>query len=249
MIAKDFNVNQLATAVMWWLSYTSAVGRNYVLSEGAIKFPASEYLERSKLDEIELEFNHPKLSRKRFDLFFRKNSVENTAFEFKYIKNGSTRTQDEKQRIFNDLMRLYLYLDKSNKGYFLICGNQSDFVKDFQTILTQPKDTTGNLYIKPRQKDSLPKTIQPEGFYTEWFSFDTDKPDKEIDLKTSIDEYKNIYDLFFKEYSDPYLVKTKFDLTRPDKIMTKLVFLSGNTEQPTGLFQPSKIGIWEVLTI
>ncbi|MBL7759852.1 MAG: hypothetical protein JNK08_04065 [Sediminibacterium sp.] len=73
MTTKDVNVNQLATAVMWWLSYTSAVGRNYVLSEGSIKFPASEYLEKSTIDELELEYGHPKLSRKRFDFFFRKN--------------------------------------------------------------------------------------------------------------------------------------------------------------------------------
>ena len=41
---KDFNLNRLATTVMWWLSYTSAVGRKYVLSESAIKFPVAEYL-------------------------------------------------------------------------------------------------------------------------------------------------------------------------------------------------------------
>ena len=247
MIIKDVNINQLASAVMWWLSYTSAVGRNYVLSEGAIKFPASEYLERSKTEEIELEFRHPKLSRKRFDLFFKENASTNTAFEFKYIKNGSTRTQDEKQRIFNDLMRLFLFLDKTTKGYFLICGNQSDFVKDFQTILLQPKNSKGNLYIKPQQQSSLPKTIKPKGFYTKWFSFDANKPEKLINLNSTKKEYKDIYDLFFKEYSEPYYTKTNTNIVRPDRIKTKLVFLSGNIEQPVGLFQPAKIGIWEVI--
>ena len=241
MITKDFNVNQLATAVMWWLSYTSAVGRNYVLSEGAIKFPASEYLERSKLDEIELEFGHPKLSRKRFDLFF-KNSVESTAFEFKYIKNGSTRTTDEKQRVFNDLMRLYLFLETNHKAYFLICGNQSDFVVDFQKICSNQTQ-----FIKPRQKGSLPTNIIAEGFYTKWFSFDANSPDTEIDLTIIDKEYKDIYDLFFKEYADPHLVKAKTSLRRPNKIRTRLIFLSGSIDQPIGLFQPAKIGIWEIL--
>jgi hypothetical protein len=55
MTSKEVNMSQLATAIMWWLSYTSAVGRNYVLSEGAIKFPASEYLERSNILDIQLE--------------------------------------------------------------------------------------------------------------------------------------------------------------------------------------------------
>jgi hypothetical protein len=241
MTTKDVNVNQLATAVMWWLSYTSAVGRNYVLSEGSIKFPASEYLERSTIDEIELEYGHPKLSRKRFDLFFRKNSVEKTAFEFKYIKNGSTRTQDEKQRVFNDLMRLHLILDTDHKAYFLICGNQSDFIKDFQKI-SPSKDQ----FITPRQQGSLPTKIISEGFYTKWFSFDANSPNTEIDLNNTANEYKDIYDLFFKEYADPHLAKAKTALQRPDKIKTNLVFLSGNVEQPTGLFQPAKIGIWEI---
>jgi hypothetical protein len=229
---------------MWWLSYTSAVGRNYVLSEGSIKFPASEYLERSTIDEIELEYNHPKLSRKRFDLFFRKNTNEKTAFEFKYVKNGSTRTQDEKQRIFNDLMRLFLILDNDHKAYFLICGNQSDFIKDFQKISPSTKQ-----FITPRIQGSLPTKIVSEGFYTKWFSFDANLPDTEIDLNNNEKEYKDIYDLFFKEYADPHLVKAKTALQRPDKIKTSLVFLSGNVEQPTGLFQPAKIGIWEIAKV
>ena len=241
MTTKDVNVNQLATAVMWWLSYTSAVGRNYVLSEGSIKFPTSEYLERSTIDEIELEYSHPKFSRKRFDLFFKKNTNEKTVFEFKYIKNGSTRTQDEKQRVFNDLMRLFFSLDTDHKAYFLICGNQTDFIKDFQRITPPTKQ-----FITPRKRRSLPKKIISEGFYTKWFSFDAKSPDTEIDLSNSEKEYKSIYDLFFEEYEIPHREKMKEKIQRPDKINTKLVFLSGNIEQLTGLFQPAKIGIWEI---
>ncbi len=241
MTTKDVNVNQLATAIMWWLSYTSAVGRNYVLSESSIKYPASEYLERLNIDEIVLEYSHPKLSRKRFDLFFSKNSKEKAVFEFKYIKNGSTRTQDEKQRIFNDLMRLYLFLDAEHKAYFLICGNQSDFIKDFQKIKSNQTN-----YIEPKFKNLLPDTIVPEGFYTKWFSFDADQPNKTIDLNDTLTEYKDIYDLFFKEYAGQHLSKTKENLQKPEKLMTSLVFLSGNVSQPTGLFQPSKIGVWEI---
>lgn len=240
-MTKDVNINQLATAVMWWLSYTSAFGRNYVLSEGSIKFPASEYLERSMIDEIELEYGHPKLSRKRFDLFFKTNTNEKSAFEFKYIKNGSTRTQDEKQRVFNDLMRLFLIINTDHRAYFLICGNQSDFVKDFQRI---NPDTSH--FITPKKQDSLPKTIVAEGFYTKWFSFNANAPDIEIDLCDSTKEYKDIYDLFFEEYAAPYHKKTETELQKPHKLRTSLVFLSGNVEQSISLFQPAKIGIWEI---
>lgn len=250
MRTKDVNINQMATAIMWWLSYTSAVGRNYVLSEGAIKFPLSEYLETSNIEELILEYGHPKLSRKRLDLFYQEKqkdlTLENFAFEFKYVKNGSTRTPDEKQRIFNDLMRLHYFNKDKQKGYFLICGGQNDFVSDFQRIKPTPKKVDGKIIFDTTTKGEEPDKIIADGFYTRWFSFDNKDRDREIDLTTQ-DEYKEIYDLFFSEYAEPYKTKVKTDIPRPDKIKTRLEFLSGDIEQPTKLFQPSKIGIWQVI--
>ncbi len=243
----------MATAVMWWLSYTSAVGRNYVLSEGAIKFPLSEYLETSNIEELILEYGHPKLSRKRIDLFYQEKqkdlTTENFAFEFKYVKNGSTRTLDEKQRIFNDLMRLHYFNQEKQKGYFLICGGQNDFVSDFQRIKPTPQKVNGKLTFDTTINGSEPDKIVAEGFYTRWFSFDNKDKDREIDLTTQEVEYKGIYDLFFSEYAEPYKTKVNADMPRPDKIKTRLEFLSGDIEQPTKLFQPSKIGIWQVITV
>ena len=250
---KDVNINQMATAIMWWLSYTSAVGRNYVLSEGAIKFPLSEYLETSNIENLILEYGHPKLSRKRIDLFYQEkqkdSTTENFAFEFKYIKNGSTRTPDEKQRVFNDLMRLHYFNQDKQKGYFLICGGQNDFVSDFQRIKSTPKKVNGKLILDTTTKDTEPDKIVAQGFYTHWFSFDNKNKDVEIDLTTLDDDYKDIYALFFSEYAEPYKTKVKADIPKPDKIKTRLVFLSGDIEQPTKLFQPSKIGIWEVISV
>lgn len=245
---KDININQLATAVMHWLSYTSAIGRNYVLNEGAIKYPVCEYLERATRheDDIMLEFGHPKLSMKRFDLFFIKKRSEKGVFEFKYIKNGSSRKSEEKQRIFNDLMRLHLFLSGKNKSYFLICGNQKDFVCDFQALKLKLDDTNDNLFITPRFYNSLPKTIESKGFYTEWFSFDNNNPLKTINLESDNPEYRSIYNDFLKEHSTAYKIKTNRKLSLPKIIKTNLLFLTGNIEQTTILFQPSKIGIWEV---
>jgi len=245
---KEININQLATAVMHWLSYTSAVGRNYILNEGSIKYPVSEYLERTTryVDDIMLEFGHPKLSMKRFDLFYKKKRSEKSVFEFKYIKNGSSRKREEKQRIFNDLMRLHLYLSGKNKSYFLICGNQKDFVCDFQTLKLKLDDTNDSLFITPRFYKNLPKTIESKGFYTEWFSFDSNNPLKTINLESENTEYQNIYKKFVKEYSAAYKEKTTRKLTLPKIIKTNLLFLTGNIEQTPILSQPSKIGIWEV---
>lgn len=248
---KEPNISQLATAVMWWLSYISSVRRNYVLSESAIKFPVSEYLEGSILeeDDIELEFTHPKLLRKRFDLFYQLGRSEKNVFEFKYIKNGSTRDKDEKQRVFNDLMRLYLFLErkKNNKSYFLVCGNQRDFISDFQTLLLKPKGTKTGQFIKQTSKRNKPDTSKSEGFYTEWFSFDKNDPTTEIDLTTNNSDYTEIYEAFKIEYEDAYQRKNSKSLKLPDSIKTKLVFLSGNVESQPNLFQPSKIGVWEIL--
>lgn len=243
-MTKDINISQLATAVMWWLSYTAAIGRDYVLSESAIKFPVAEYLERSTTDKIKLEYGHPKLSLKRFDLFF-KTTLDENVVEFKYIKNGSTRDSDEKQRVFNDLMRLHLFLETNHKGYFLICGSQREFISDFQTLLLKPKG--GNTFITPQQNSSTPRVIKASGFYADWFSFDSANPKKVIDLKNSKDPYLDIYKNFYDEHKDPYLKATKKALQMPDKFATNLVFLSGDIAQTVGLFQPSKIGIWEII--
>lgn len=245
-MARDININQLATAVMWWLSYKSAVGRNYVLSEAAIRFPVSEYLEQSTADEIELEFGHPKLFKKRFDLFFKDHLDDSNVFEFKYIKKGSTRSTDEKQRVFDDLMRLNLYLTDTQKGYFLICGDQFQFISSFQTLLLKPTDADGT-FIKPKIRSSAPTTTPPKGFYTEWFSFDNDNPGKIIDIKNSTGEHKDIYDSFLSDYTIPFEKKGNGKLVLPDSIKTKLVFLSEDFKHQAGLNQPAKIGIWEVV--
>lgn len=245
-MASDVNISQLATAVMFWLSYNSAVGRNYVLSEGAIKFPVSEFLERSNLDKIELEFSHPKLFKKRFDLYFKGKHNKQNVFEFKYIKRGSTRNFDEKQRVFDDLMRLFLYLEDNQIGYFLICGDQFQFISNFQVLLDNPLGRNGS-FINPRVHSSVPITATAKGFYTKWFSFDHVSPEKVINIKDATGEHNDIYKNFLAEYSLPYEKKTNSKLQLPDSITTKLLFLSDDFNQKTGHFQPAKIGIWEIV--
>jgi hypothetical protein len=67
---REFDLIQLANAVQWWMSYTSAVGRSYVLAESSIKYPLTEYLERTSPNEIKLEYPHPKLKKRRIDICF-----------------------------------------------------------------------------------------------------------------------------------------------------------------------------------
>lgn len=249
-MTKEFKVSQLGTALMWWLSYTTSVGRDYVLSESSIKLPLAEYLERSNVTGIVLEYGHPKLSKRRFDLFFQtkdtKSNKQNNAFEFKYIKNSSTIKSDEKQRIFDDLLRLHLYLENDNNSYFLICGDQYEFSTNFQNIPT-PKNSASNNYITPKTINSVVQLNQSNGFYTEWFSFDISNPDKKIDLQNQNTEYKSIYDGFVSDYSNAYNKKTGLTLQLPKSITTQLVFLTQSNQHTTGISEPSKIGIWKVI--
>lgn len=244
MNSKDIDLGHMALAITWWLSYTSAVGRNYVLSEAAIKFPASEYLERSEAKYIELEYPHPYFSRKRFDLQFVNADDEAIVFEFKYIKGGSTRTQDEKQRIFNDLMRLFFFLEEGRRSYFLICDNQGEFIANFQNILLSP--CRGGQFIMPESADDDISSRDSEGFYAKWFSFDVDSSEVIINLDDD-ENYANIYQAFFDEYKGPYREKINSELVIPKGIKTNLMYISTDIRNSLGVIQPAKIGIWEIL--
>jgi len=245
---KEINVIQLANAVQWWMSYVSAVGRSYVLAESSIKFPLAEYLERSNLKEIKLEYTHPKLLNRRFDLHFEDSKNTKTAIEFKFIKNGSTRETSEKKRVFYDLMRLDLYLDNNKKGYFLICGAQSDFSTDFYRLLSKPSNTSdNNLFITPDTKVKTTKKLKSEGFYSKWFSFNIKKPEKEILLQVKSGEYQEIYQSFLDEYKDIFKKSTQNELSLPYSLTTKLLYISQEYKNEDRFYQPATIGIWEII--
>jgi len=230
----------LASAIIWWLNYISSVGREYIIAESTLKIPATEYLERFYRDQIQLEYNHPKLSQKRFDLYFNDltNSCE-TAFEFKFVREDSTRALAERKRIFYDLMRLHLFNAPDKKGFFLICGNRLHFKSSFQNLNLSPK------LPLPSSKPSVSGIIK-SGFFGEWFSFDTNNPDRNIDLNNNENEYKQVYSAFMKKYSEPFNVATNNILVKPNAITTKLIFISEELID-SRIPQTFSIGIWEVI--
>jgi len=246
-MTRDFDLIQLANAVQWWMSYTSAVGRSYVLAESSIKYPLAEYLERTNPEKIKLEYNHPKLEKRRVDIYFKSSDNTETLIEFKFIKDKSTNSGDEKQRIFNDLMRLHLTLDNDKQCYFLICGSQADFINSFQSIVKK-KYTNVNQYIQPYNTSKTIKKFIAKGFYTKWFSFNINDAEKIIKIKGSYvsKEHKEYYNGFEKEYSESFKNKTGNDLILPDKIKTKLLYLSKDIDNNNKFYQPSKIGIWKI---
>ncbi|WP_055445553.1 hypothetical protein [Lacinutrix himadriensis] len=235
---KTFKESYLASSIIHWMNYISAVGRDYIIDESTIKIPACEYLEVTGL-KPNLEFHHSKFKPvRRIDLQFNntKNKIE-SAYEFKYVKKDSTRGKPERIRVFNDLMRLNLYCDSTNKkGFFLICGITDDFEVSFENLNLKPT------FLTPKPKNSS----KSKSFYSEWFSFDDKLPKKEIALKTNDKSYEEIYQAFLNEYKTPYKEKTGNNLMLPDKIITKLIFLS-EVNSATNIPQTFKIGIWEVL--
>ena len=229
---KEINHTHLASSVIWWLNYLNAIGRGYVINESSIKYPVAEYLEKSisEKDNIKLEYNHPLLKKRSIDLYY-KNDKEQIAFEFKYIQNGSTTKLSEKQRVFNDLLRLHYFLENGgDKAYFLICGKKDEFRNSFIEIPT-PGDKS-----LPIPKKTFSK------FYQHWFDFENEGKEKEIDLKNPHIDFKVNLEKFYKEYK-PKKGKTINSL---DSIKTKLIFLSQelvDSKIPENL----RIGIWEVV--
>jgi hypothetical protein len=235
-----YNDPHLASAIVWWLNYISAVGREYIIAESTLKIPATEYLETYFRGNIDLEYNHPYLSQKRFDLHFKdEDNATESAFEFKFVREDSTRQLSERKRIFNDLMRLHLFLEHDKKGVFLICGNHLHFKTSFQNLNLNPRF--------PIPTSKVAALIQTgSGFFGEWFSFDYASPERTIDLDNADNSYKVIYDAFMNDYKDSYKQATGTALVRPNSIKTKLKFISEEMTA-SNLPQTLSIGIWEVI--
>ena len=215
-----------------------------------MKLPLTEYLERSKSidrDTIKLERQHPLLMGRRMDLCFDLVRVgqpkTETAFEFKFIKAGSTLDLPEKKRVFNDLMRLHLFASKGGQGNFLICGTLHEFINSFQEVKTSPT-SLGKAIVQGRGQPTT-RNIKAQGYYSKWFSFELSKPEKKIDLNDMDAQYKDVYDAFVSEYEDAYQKKTGASLALPRTIRTELVFLPSNT---VNLHEPpqARVGVWRV---
>ncbi len=203
-----------------------------MINESSLKYPVADYLTGLEipLNQIQLESSHPELKKRQIDLITtdRSKTKVERAFEFK-ISRQNTKYEAEQNRIFNDLMRLYLLRQTHNSaGYFIIAGTQSDFIQFFRSIVTSRPIVNS--------KD-LP---MPQGFYTEWFDF---KPNysRTFEVNSAANnEYKKVYDAFLSDYKSR---KDRVILKLPDKITTKCLAISAiSREFPT----PYVGGIWQV---
>jgi len=131
-------------------------------------------------------------------------------------------------------MRLYVLHKKDNiDTYFIISGSYEDFLTFFRSIENR-KELKQSTIIDDTIKD-------PSGFYTKWFSFNKQE-ETIIDIKAENEEdYREIYDNFYKEYEIKNDVD--FDKQLPDTITTKCIDVSPlSNESPL----PYLTAIWEI---
>jgi len=236
---KQIDFNSLIHSVSYWLCYQDRIGRGFMIQESSIKFPVADYLTGIgiPLDQTKLEFPHPNLKYRRIDLVTSDRPFEFTdfkilnAFEFKIAKEATQETP-EKQRIFNDLIRMYLMSSNQNSAsYFMIVGKHNDYLQFFRNISNAPAKN---------KRQEIPDDA--EGFYTEWFSFKRNVS-KTFNIETpATEEYKTIYKNFLDEYKSK---KGQPDLELPKTLTTKCIAFSSLIRDTPN---PYVGGIWQIFT-
>lgn len=252
---SDLFLRHVGTALHSWLNYVTAVERSYVLAENSIIYPVSEFIgTKAGINEIWLDRVHPNLTGKRLDLrfFTMLNGLrQEVAMEFKYSRVGYTEGEGEQQRILNDILRLKLFTESATnrKSYFLMCGEQIDFLKAFQSIGWSTNiDEIGRPLPSAMGISEIKNLglIQPHGFYTKWFHFEPDVNSKiEIKITDTNLVSKKLLDGFYEDYEDSFkdgMTKAKFESS---KVETRLVYLS-NLSNIEGINNLMRVGIWEI---
>lgn len=203
-----------------------------ILSESFFKYPIIEYLERNLCSRIDLEKKHPNFKYRRIDIFWEKDSIKNY-MELKCVK---TRTPDELQRYFNDLLRLY-YIFKSSKGekincYFLASGKSDDWNFCFKNYRI---DISESYKQKEYSSDNKEETKESENaIYSNWFSFDIEEPEKIIT--------KNNTESFYKEFKDEYkFSQENISFENDFKFKTRLLWINENSFR-----DPCSTAMWKI---
>jgi hypothetical protein len=213
----------MGSAVAHWLGFQEKIGRSFMMNEDALKYPLSDYLVNEgniDIKGIELERAHPNFSSRQVDLTVIDTVTLqlNNLFELK-LATSNTRKQSEKQRVFNDIIRLHLARQlTSDKCYFLISGKTAHFQRDFQNLL-----------------------INTNRFYEKWFSF-TKGQTKIFQVASETDTtYLTIYQKFLADYQNNYQGTTT-TLQLPQTITTKCEYITAYRKQ----FVPYMTGIWSI---
>lgn len=232
------NYNELAYSVSYWLSYQNKIGREFMNSESSLKYPIADFLTNlhNPINQIKLEEQHFLFEDRYIDVIIQENNLTTHAFELKVAKYETTQKK-EKQRILNDLLRLYFMKRIYNTdSYFIISGEHQQFMSFFRSI----SKVSGHYNISPTSSI----ISNPIGFYTKWFQFSTNVNSiKKINIKRETEKnYKELYNSFLLTYKLRASSKLQ-SISLPNYIMTECVAI---TPIFTGAPLSHLVGIWKV---
>jgi hypothetical protein len=254
------NVNAdlaMMQAIHYWLNYSCKVSKVDLLVESSIRFPLMEYIERYlNADKCYLERKYEDFlsedifnTTKSVDIMWEKNKIE-YIIELKYLSKDTNKEQ-ERQRFFNDLVRLSLALklkkDKERRCYFLICGDAVHFGEQMRGLIKQENgDNGGNLL---ENKDVDPE-IDTE--FSKWLVLNMrEVPDTYAHVVYDKNNVNPRFKKFIKEYFE-ISEATEKNLRKPrkkdrignakylDSFYTKRVWLNYEKDE-------KMTGLWEVI--
>lgn len=237
-----------AKGIEYWLRFHQVIGKSDLLNEDSIKYPLVEYLIADgddSIKNIKLEGDHPVFSTREVDLIS-KDSIGNINYciEFK-LASKFTMKLHERQRILDDIMRLYFVnLEKNTDSYLIVAGKSIDFLSEFRSVIDKQPGQRGRPKKKTKDVKKVLGLINPYGFFSErWLSFDMETPQKIIDIQNeAMDVYKKHYEHFDKNY----IQVEESSLIMPERITTTLEYITEIKESDTTGNVPAMVGIWKI---
>ena len=229
-------IQQLAAAIHHWLSYVSLCTNSNLLAESSVRYPFVEFLERKCKTAVRLEEQHNDFPARHIDFCF-ENRNDFLAIELKYASKH-TRGKAEKQRVFNDLVRLALMVNnkKSTRGFFIMCGETKTFIANFMNIVD------GETMGKQLRQDggNMDRGLVQHGDYYElFFGF---ARDEERIINLTENSYVEYHKSFIKDY---YAGKNNVELGFSVIKTRRISYLPA----PKQTSQSQTVAIWEVLVI
>jgi hypothetical protein len=228
-----------------WFRFYQVVGKADLLNEDSIKFPVVEYLIADgddSLKNIKLEETHPVFLSRDVDLISKTPEGKiNYCIEFKLASKLTLEIQ-ERQRIFDDIARLYFANTKKQvPTYLIVAGKTIDFLTEFRSVIGRTPGRRGRKKKKTNNQEF--KLEEPQGFYSDkWLSFKMSDPIKTIDISNEGGEvYVKHYEKFDSEY-----IKDVEGFEMPDKIKTTLKYSTKITKDDTTGTVPAMVCIWEI---
>lgn len=240
------NFTKAAKGIEYWFRFHQIIGKGDLLNEDSIKYPLVEYLIADgddSLKRIKLEDTHPIFTSREVDLI----SKDDTGrfyyvIEFK-LASKFTMKAHERQRIFDDIARLYWVNDKYNiDTYFIVAGKTVDFLSEFRSVIDKEAGKRGR---KKKATDKPKLTLlNPAGFFSDkWLSFDLTTPDKIISIEGETDK---AYSAHYENFKTDYLIDDQATLQMPKTIKTTLEYITEINEEDTSGNVPAMVGIWKV---